>query len=187
MIICYMSCSEATLPRSLTPLFSYYCGLFVSSKNVTTFRIKHMQTLLSNHPGTVSGSILSDTPGWAAQGEYEFFASTFRMNTCKSITKQTTSTPFKINTYEKPGGGGTLPFSYSKILLTRRRFAVWPLALRATTVSSRSQAQRVSPREIREAHPLRCMAQGATRAVPNFGGPLEIHVTFRAPVHVRPC
>src|ERR1700680_3349964 len=76
MIICYMSCSEATLPRSLTPLFSYYCGLFVSSKNVTTFRIKHMQTLLSNHPGTVSGSILSDTPGWAAQGEYEFFAST---------------------------------------------------------------------------------------------------------------
>src|SRR5229473_6362295 len=31
---------------------------------------------------------------------------TFRINTCKSVSKQTTLTPFRMNTYEKPGGGG---------------------------------------------------------------------------------
>ena len=30
----------------------------------------------------------------------------FRINTCKSVSKQTSSTLFIINTYEKPGGGG---------------------------------------------------------------------------------
>jgi hypothetical protein len=32
--------------------------------------------------------------------------SMFRINTCKSVSKQTTSTPFRMNTYEKPGGRG---------------------------------------------------------------------------------
>jgi hypothetical protein len=32
--------------------------------------------------------------------------SPFRINTCKSASKQTTLTLFKINTYEKTGGGG---------------------------------------------------------------------------------
>jgi hypothetical protein len=32
----------------------------------------------------------------------------FRMNTCKSVTKQTTLTPFRMNTYAKTGGGGYL-------------------------------------------------------------------------------
>jgi len=31
---------------------------------------------------------------------------TFRINTCKSVSKQTTLTFFRINTYEKPGGRG---------------------------------------------------------------------------------
>ncbi len=31
---------------------------------------------------------------------------TFRINTCKSVSKQTTLTSFRINTYEKRGGGG---------------------------------------------------------------------------------
>ena len=31
--------------------------------------------------------------------------SSFRINTCKSVTKQTTLTIFRINTYEKQGGG----------------------------------------------------------------------------------
>jgi hypothetical protein len=34
------------------------------------------------------------------------FLNTFRINTCKSVSKQTTSSPFRMNTYEKPGGGG---------------------------------------------------------------------------------
>src|SRR5713226_1107081 len=32
---------------------------------------------------------------------------TFRINTCKSVSKQRTLTPFRINTYEKHRGGGT--------------------------------------------------------------------------------
>jgi hypothetical protein len=35
--------------------------------------------------------------------------STFRINTCKSVTKQTTLTPYRINTYAKTGGGGPPP------------------------------------------------------------------------------
>src|SRR5258708_29597441 len=30
----------------------------------------------------------------------------FRINTCKSVSKQMTLTPFRMNTYEKEGGGG---------------------------------------------------------------------------------
>jgi hypothetical protein len=33
------------------------------------------------------------------------FLNTFTINTCKSVSKQTTSSPFRMNTYEKPGGG----------------------------------------------------------------------------------
>src|SRR6267142_4974431 len=32
-------------------------------------------------------------------------ASTFRMNSCKSVSKQRTLSPFRMNTCEKPGGG----------------------------------------------------------------------------------
>ena len=35
--------------------------------------------------------------------------SPFRKNTCKSVSKQMTLTAFRINTYEKQGGGGTVP------------------------------------------------------------------------------
>src|ERR1700719_3052017 len=31
---------------------------------------------------------------------------TFRMNTCKNVSKQSTLTTFRMNTYEKRGGGG---------------------------------------------------------------------------------
>jgi hypothetical protein len=34
-----------------------------------------------------------------------FLPSTFRINTCKSVSKQTTLIPFRINTCEKTGGG----------------------------------------------------------------------------------
>ena len=33
---------------------------------------------------------------------------TFKINTCKSVSKQITLTTFRINTYEKQGGGGYL-------------------------------------------------------------------------------
>jgi len=37
----------------------------------------------------------------------------FRINTCKSVSKQATLTPFRINTYEKRGGRGVPVFSAS--------------------------------------------------------------------------
>jgi hypothetical protein len=37
-------------------------------------------------------------------------ATTFRINTCKSVSKQSTLTPFRMNTYEKTGEGG-IPFA----------------------------------------------------------------------------
>src|SRR5260370_23974064 len=35
----------------------------------------------------------------------------FRINTCKSVSKQRTLTPFRINTYKKQGRGGTSLFA----------------------------------------------------------------------------
>src|SRR5260370_9259960 len=47
---------------------------------------------------------------WAYSAQFWCNISPFRMNTCKSVSKQRTSTPFRMNTYEKtPGGGGILP------------------------------------------------------------------------------
>jgi hypothetical protein len=53
---------------------------------------------------------------------------TFRINTCKSVSKQRTLTPFRINTYKKQGGMpcqsrriGTRVFSRMAHLLARSR------------------------------------------------------------------
>ncbi len=40
---------------------------------------------------------------------------TFRINTCKSVSKQATLTSFRINTYEKRGEGGTRLFRVSSV------------------------------------------------------------------------
>ncbi len=40
---------------------------------------------------------------------------TFRINTCKSVSKQRTLTPLRINTYKKPGEGGTRLFRVSSV------------------------------------------------------------------------
>ena len=39
----------------------------------------------------------------------------FRINTCKSVSKQKTLTPFRINTYKKPGEGGIRLFRVSSV------------------------------------------------------------------------
>jgi hypothetical protein len=64
---------------------------------------------------------------------------TFRMNTCKSVSKQSTLTIFRMNTYAKQGEGGPysegpsgrkycVPFTGS----CRRRSNCWRSALRST-------------------------------------------------------
>jgi hypothetical protein len=44
---------------------------------------------------------------------------TFRINTCKSVSKQTTLSPFRMNTYAKPGGGGHTSATTSRSLRLR--------------------------------------------------------------------
>src|SRR2546425_5946222 len=40
----------------------------------------------------------------------------FRINTCKSVSKQTTLTSFRINTYEKQGEGGRGPQTVNNLI-----------------------------------------------------------------------
>ena len=95
------------------------------------------------------------------QGEEANFAqsrcnvSPFRMNTCKSVSKQRTLTPFRMNTYEKQGGGGaplggTSPRSCARTSLLRcpnsRRPEHEDRPL--PTAEHREKVQHLFPREI---------------------------------------
>src|SRR5216683_5482317 len=53
---------------------------------------------------------------------------TFRINTCKSVSKQRTLTPLGINTYEKHrgGGGGQISFASAFTCATWRLYPVCP-------------------------------------------------------------
>jgi len=68
---------------------------------------------------------LKRKPAYSAQ--FLCSVSPFRINTCKSVSKQRTSTSFRMNTYEKtPGGWGSHPYSSSihhchRLCPTRRR------------------------------------------------------------------
>src|SRR5882757_2495573 len=60
-------------------------------------------------PGVSRGTRFSDPAGRRiGPRPFRFSPSltTFRMNTCKSVSKQTTLSPFRMNTYEKQGGRG---------------------------------------------------------------------------------
>jgi hypothetical protein len=56
---------------------------------------------------------------------------TFRINTCKSVSKQRTLTPSRINTYKKPRGGGALPrathYSLSVVRRIRHVASLFPV------------------------------------------------------------
>src|SRR5260370_42402380 len=49
---------------------------------------------------------MSTDRGRACFAQFWCKVSPFRINTCKSVSKQTTLTPFRMNTYEKHGGWG---------------------------------------------------------------------------------
>src|ERR1700676_1644546 len=79
-------------PRAttLTPLILYSYKLFAALARVKSFAIKQIRTLCQNTRGLT----------------------TFRINTCKSVTKQTTLTLFGMNTYAKPRGRGSTRLSH---------------------------------------------------------------------------
>src|SRR2546427_5145804 len=69
------------------------------------------QTLRGKHPGGGGYFLSADVSmfkRYDIQTCKRSMANPFRMNTCKSVSKQTTLTPFRINTYEKHGGEGAV-------------------------------------------------------------------------------
>src|SRR6266481_1297220 len=68
----------------------------------------HAAAPVCANPGVDTGACLIDAgfsfspPDGPRSGS---LLTTFRMNTCKSVSKQRTLTIFRINTCEKPGGG----------------------------------------------------------------------------------
>jgi hypothetical protein len=97
-------------PAKLNPSPSHSCSLFFTLSlegalftALPFFRINHLQPLFAKHPGWGIPN------AYRTQGEQlrrRSSISPFRMNTCKSVSKQTTLTPFRMNTYAKPGGEG---------------------------------------------------------------------------------
>jgi len=90
----------------LTCVPSYCCKLIVDPEKLNPFAIRQIRTLSTKHPAWGG---LNGTPPIAARPETINRAqlSTFRMNTCKSVSKQRTLSTFRMNTYEKPGGGAS--------------------------------------------------------------------------------
>src|SRR2546422_11379036 len=58
---------------------------------------------------------LKRKPAYSAQ--FLCSISPFRINTCKSVSKQRTSTTFRMNTHEKTRGVGGLIFTFSSIII----------------------------------------------------------------------
>jgi hypothetical protein len=64
----------------------------------------------------------------SAKGHSPLALTPFRMNTCKSVSKQTTLTTFRMNTYRKRGGGGYMGAS-SNLEHPASNFCVLPITI----------------------------------------------------------
>jgi hypothetical protein len=102
------------------------CSYFSHSDRLFSIACALFDKMRSLHPGCLCGNTGSGIPRPAlrrlralcasavkeiprpALGFAQFWCNinSFRINTCKSVAKQTTSSPFRMNTCEKPGGGG---------------------------------------------------------------------------------
>ncbi len=92
------------------------CGVGHPERNYGTPRVWVSRTVLRDTAGGISTSGLSGSTlltillGEPISSPFCLISDrssiSFRISTCKSVSKQTTLTPFIINTYEKPGEGG---------------------------------------------------------------------------------
>ena len=74
---------------------------------------------------------------------------TFRMNTCKSVSKQRTLSPSRMNTYAKTGGRGVLLLTVSAKCRCRRRASARPAsAASALSPSPAFHPLQVDPRSL---------------------------------------
>src|SRR5258708_13665961 len=78
------------------PLFSIACSLFSQNTRVGGTSTLPRQAALPKRAHFAKGCKNTETAT----------LTTFRINTCKSVSKQRTLTIFRINTCEKQGGGG---------------------------------------------------------------------------------
>ena len=93
-----ISCLSFSDPH---PLFSIACGLFLQN---TGGGIPSSASLGFRAPQYRADSPLASR----FSSTRECSPISFRMNTCKSVSKQRTLTPFRMNTCEKTGGGGVI-------------------------------------------------------------------------------
>ena len=131
---------DIVLSKKITHFFSSASALFVG-----TTRGGGTPTPI---PNPAFGSILLCELCALRDLCVEFFSpahmsNPFRMNTCKSVSKQSTLTPFRMNTYEKHRGGGLLwltrnPGKDLKYHVATARSLERPLAAKATSFLQRA-------------------------------------------------
>src|SRR5712664_4751058 len=132
MITFFMLPRQLTLPphppAKLNPSLSYSCSLFALFSALPSFRINHLQPLFGKHPGWgyPNASMGHLEPLSSDKGRRRNCSSitSFRINTCKSVSKQSTLTTFRMNTYAKRGEGGRARFGVRRSC--RRFYAVSP-------------------------------------------------------------
>jgi hypothetical protein len=114
--------------RNVNHAVSYSCRLFFSLHALSPARVVCFQYLADSFYKTGGWGISATAPstrrlftqsleggvvqrtGGSTPNLHNFGApiNTFRMNTCKSVSKQRTLTSSRMNTCEKPGGGGAV-------------------------------------------------------------------------------
>src|SRR5258708_30572146 len=98
--------AAASLPSLFArrPLFSIACSLFSQNTRVGGTSTLPHQAALPKGAHFAKGCKNTETAT----------LTTFRINTCKSVSKQRTLTIFRINTCEKQGGGGLELYTVSR-------------------------------------------------------------------------
>ena len=95
-------------PGFMMPRHSAEVFFFKRTRSVTHLESTLIEVLIPSNSKFFRLNI------YKKQGKRPLFAqfwcnvNLFRINTCKSVSKQRTLTPFRMNTYEKQGGGGQL-------------------------------------------------------------------------------
>ena len=117
--------AAASLPSVFArrPVFSITCSLFSQNTRGGGTLTHPRQASLPPSYAQRGASVPSDfnrlrilplATGVACKNTEPATLSTFRMNTCKSVSKQRTLTIFRINTCEKQGGGGLELYTVSR-------------------------------------------------------------------------
>ena len=100
-------CTEAQKCLAVSPLLATLTS-FVSRKSFPCHSYANTRDMGATLAPNLGSNLLSDFSRRSphATRHSPLTLTTFRINTCKNVSKQMTLTPFRINTYEKQGEGG---------------------------------------------------------------------------------